>query len=74
MGLDMSHSQVKYIKDKVQSYEAAWVITHSNLADDIKENIMKSMYMYAASKGFALFKTPTATFFMLHGPYWKCAA
>ena len=74
MGLDMSHSQVKYMKDKVQSYEAAWVITHSNLADDIKENIMKSMYMYAASKGFALFKTPTASFFMLHGPYWKCAA
>lgn len=74
LGLDMSHSQVKYMKDKVQSYEMAWVITKSALADDIKENIMKSMYMYAASKGFALFKTPTASFFMLNGPYWKCAA
>lgn len=74
LGLDMSHSQVKYMKDKVQSYEAAWVITKSSLADDVKENIMKSMYMYAASKGFALFKTPTASFFMLNGPYWKCAA
>ena len=74
LGLDMSHSQVKYMKDKVQSYEMAWVITKSGIADQAKENIMKSMYMYAASKGFALFRTPTASFFMLHGPYWKCAA
>ena len=63
------------MKDKVQSYEMAWVLTNSYAAkESIQENVMKSMYMYAASKGFALFRTPTATFFMLHGPYLKCAA
>tara|TARA_R100001082_G_scaffold12164_1_gene6507 strand:- start:16 stop:1662 length:1647 start_codon:yes stop_codon:yes gene_type:complete len=74
--LDLAHTQVKYMKDKVQSYEAAWMVIPdgAQLSDTIKNNIMKSMWMYAASKGFAIFKTPASTFYMLSGPYVKCAA
>ena len=74
--LNISHTQAKYMKNKVQSYEVAWIVDHNgaSLRNDIKDNILKSMWMYAASKGFAIFKTPTSTFYLLSGPYLKCAA
>ena len=47
----------KYIKNKVQSAEAAFVldITRKVPKKKIKENILKSVYSYAGSKGFRIF-------------------
>ena len=74
--VSVSHTQAKYMKNKVQSYEMAWVIdpNGSQLNETVKDNILKSMWMYAASKGFAIFKTPATTAYLLGGSYIKCAA
>lgn len=73
-GLKQSHTQAKYMKNKVQSYEMAYIIDKSNLNDQIKKNILKSMWMYAASEGFTIFNQSMNTNFLLAGSYIKCAA
>ena len=46
----------KYLKNKVQSAEAGFVvdITRNEISEAIKNNIMKSTYTYAASKGLTI--------------------
>ena len=72
----ISHTQAKYMKNKIQSYEVAHVIDYdgANINEKVKKNILKSMWMYAASKGFAIFKTNDTAFYLLAGSYLKCAA
>ena len=43
----------KYIKNKVQAAESVWIVdlAKSLPTESIKENILKSAYSYAASKG-----------------------
>ena len=74
--VSISHTQAKYMKNKIQSYEVAHVIDYDGAAINkkVKENILKSMWMYAASKGFAIFKTNDTAFYLLAGSYLKCAA
>ena len=72
-GVTVSSTQAKYMKNKVQSYEVAYVIKNSDLEDRIKKNIVKSMFLYAASKGFTVFNMTQSRTFMLAGPYIKCA-
>ncbi len=70
--------QMKYMKNKIQAYEQAWLIdpskTSSTVSTQMKKNIMKAMWMYAASKGFVIFKRGSVKTYLLSGPYIKCAA
>ena len=70
--------QMKYMKNKIQAYEQAWLIdpskTSSTVSVQMKKNIMKAMWMYAASKGFVIFKRGSVKTYLLSGPYIKCAA
>jgi len=72
--LKKSFPRAKYMKNKVQAYEMAYVIDKSPLNRTIKDNILKSMWMYAASEGFTIFNTDRTTAFLLAGSYVKCAA
>lgn len=72
--LKKSFTRAKYMKNKVQSYEQAYVLDGSSLGQDIKDNILKSMWMYAASEGFTIFNKQMNTTFLLSGSYVKCAA
>ena len=72
--LKKSFPRAKYMKNKVQAYEMAYVIDKSPLNRTIKDNILKSMWMYAASEGFTVFNTDRTTAFLLAGSYVKCAA
>jgi len=62
------------MKNKVQSYEMAFVVDGSPLGPQVKNNILKSMWMYAASEGFTIFNSKANTAFLLAGSYIKCAA
>ena len=66
------------MKNKIQSYEAAWLIDpnaqDNPLSDQDKLNILKSMWMYAASKGFMIFNKNNVIAYLLSGPYLKVAA
>ena len=72
--LKKSQPRAKYMKNKVQSYEMAFVVDGSPLGPQVKNNILKSMWMYAASEGFTIFNSKANTAFLLAGSYIKCAA
>lgn len=72
--LKKSFPRAKYMKNKVQSYEMAYVVDGSPLVPKVKNNILKSMWMYAASEGFTIFNQDVNTAFLLAGSYIKCAA
>ena len=40
----------------------------------MRNNILKSIWLYAASKGFMIFKKNSVKAYLLSGPYLKCAA
>jgi len=44
------------------------------LKKEIKNNILKSMWLYAASEGFTVFNKNESTTFLLSSSYIKCAA
>mgnify|MGYP000671042871 CR=1 FL=1 len=76
--ITLSGVQMKYMKNKIQAYEQAWLIdpskTASTVSIQMKKNIMKAMWMYAASKGFVIFKKGSVKAYLLSGSYIKCAA
>ena len=73
--LNVAYTQAKYMKNKVQSYEYAYVLDPrgAGLGRELRDNVLKSMWMYAASQGFAIFNQNASTTFLLSGSYIKCA-
>tara|TARA_B100000131_G_scaffold162590_1_gene157263 strand:- start:54 stop:1541 length:1488 start_codon:yes stop_codon:yes gene_type:complete len=63
----------KYLKNKVQSYEVGYVLEKGKgaISDEIKKNIMKSVYSLAASKGFRIFGKKKITDYMSSSTYLK---
>ena len=63
----------KYLKNKVQSYEVGYVLDKGKgaISDEIKKNIMKSVYSLAASKGFRIFGDKKITDYMSSSTYLK---
>jgi len=63
----------KYLKTKVQAAEAGFIvdILRPHLSREIKNNIMKSAYMYGASKGLRIFTTTGATEHLSSSTYIK---
>ena len=63
----------KYIKTVVQSAEAAFVVDLARKAPkkSIKENILKSAYLYAASKGLRIFSNTDVKEFFSASTYLK---
>jgi len=63
----------KYIKNKVQSYEVGFMLDNasSHLKDEIKKSILKSMYLYASSKGFYIFENKKVISFLQSSTYVK---
>ena len=76
--ITLSQVQMKYMKFKIQAYEQAWLIdpkaTTNTLPPKVREDILKGMWMYAASKGFVIFKKNTVSAYLLSGAFIKCAA
>ena len=66
----------KYIKTVVQSAEAAFVVDLARKAPkkSIKENILKSAYLYAASKGLRIFSNTEVKEFFSASTYLKVGA
>ena len=62
------------MKNKLQSFEVAYIMDSSPLKKEIKNNILKSMWLYAASEGFTVFNKNESTTFLLASSYIKCAA
>ena len=69
-----SFTRAKYMKNKIQSYEVAYIMDSAPLSKQIKDNILKSMWMYAASEGFTIFNKNKNVTFLLASSYVKCAA
>jgi len=64
----------KYIKTVVQSAEAAFVVDiarGSNVKESIKQDILKSAYLYAASKGLRIFSNTDVKEFFSASTYLK---
>ena len=62
----------KYIKNKVQSYEVGYLLDNNTLlTKQIKQNILKSMYLYASSKGFYIFRDAKVKSYMQSSTYLK---
>ena len=63
----------KYIKNKVQSAEAVFIVDIARRVPTkkIKENILKSAYSYAASKGLRIFNDSAVKEFMSASTYIK---
>tara|TARA_B100001287_G_C22645888_1_gene512681 strand:+ start:50 stop:1537 length:1488 start_codon:yes stop_codon:yes gene_type:complete len=63
----------KYLKNKVQSYEVGYVLDKGKgqISELVKENIMKSVYSLAASKGFRIFGDNKITDYMTASSYIK---
>ena len=76
--ITLSSVQANYMKRKIQAYEVAWLIDHASTSNpltvDMRNNILKSIWLYAASKGFMIFKKNSVKAYLLSGPYLKCAA
>ena len=76
--ITLSMVQAKYMKAKIQSYEQAWILDpgakDNPLSQEVRKNILKSMWMYAASKGFVIFRKNTVSAYLLSGSHIKCAA
>ena len=66
------------MKNKIQAYEQAWIIDPKSkdnpLTMKVRNNILKSMWMYAASKGFVIFNKNNVVAYLLSGSHLKCAA
>ena len=64
---------LKYLKNKVQAYEVANIFDHDNgtIKKEIKENIMKGVYSYAASKGLRIFTEKKVVDYMTSSNYIK---
>ncbi len=63
----------KYLKTKVQAAEAGFIvdILRPTIKKEVKNNIMKSAYMYGASKGLRIFTTKGATEHLSSSTYIK---
>ena len=62
----------KWVKDKVQSYEVGFLLGKNQvLRQEIKQNILKSMYLYASSKGFYIFRDAKVKSYMQSSTYLK---
>ena len=63
----------KYLKNKVQAYEVGMILDQSRneISNIVKENIMKSVYSQAASKGFRIFGDNDITDYMTSSSYLK---
>ena len=76
--INLSFTQAKYMKNKIQAYEQAWIIDpqskNNPLTKKVRNNILKSMWMYAASKGFVIFNKNNVVSYLLSGSHLKCAA
>ena len=76
--INLSFTQAKYMKNKIQAYEQAWIIDpkskNNPLTTKVRNNILKSMWMYAASKGFVIFNKNKVVSYLLSGSHLKCAA
>ncbi len=70
---DQYFKAAKYLKHKVQSYEVGFLLDkeQKQIKDEIKVNIIKSMYSYAGSKGLVVFNDDKATAFMVSSTYLK---
>ena len=64
---------LKYLKNKVQAYEVAYVFDKDNgvIREAVRENIMKGVYSYAGSMGFRIFTEKSVTDFMTSSTYVK---
>lgn len=64
---------LKYLKNKIQSYEVAYVFDKDNsiIKEEVRENIMKGVYSYAGSMGFRIFTNKSVTDFMSSSTYVK---
>ena len=72
--LAKSFTRAKYMKNKLQSYEVAYIMDSSPLSKQVKDDILKSMWMYAASEGFTIFNKNSNVTFLLASSYIKCSA
>ena len=76
--INLSFIQARYMKNKIQAYEQAWIIDPkaqgNPLSTEVRNNILKSMWMYAASKGFVIFNKTNVVSYLLSGSPLKCAA
>ena len=76
--INLSFIQARYMKNKIQAYEQAWIIDPKSkdnpLSEKVRNNILKSMWMYAASKGFVIFNKNNVVSYLLSGSHLKCAA
>lgn len=65
--------KMKYIKNKIQSYEIGYMLDNasSHISQSVQENILKSMYFYAGSKAFMVFNDQKVTVFMQSSTYLK---
>ena len=62
----------KWVKDKVQSYEVGFLLGNDKaLGEEIRKNILKSMYLYASSKGFYIFRDAKVKSYMQSSTYLK---
>ena len=62
----------KWVKDKVQSYEVGFLLGKGQIPrQEIKQNILKSMYLYASSKGFYIFRDAKVKSYMSSSTYLK---
>lgn len=63
----------KWIKNKVQSYEVGFMLEYGkgSLSDMIKDNITKSMFLYAGSKGFMVFGDQKSKTYLQSSTYVK---
>jgi hypothetical protein len=64
---------LKWLKNKIQSYEVGQVVdkAQTQIKEIVKENIMKSIYTQAASKGFRIFRDKKIIDYMSASSYVK---
>tara|TARA_Y100001963_G_C6747550_1_gene432410 strand:+ start:73 stop:1644 length:1572 start_codon:yes stop_codon:yes gene_type:complete len=71
--ITLASTQAKYMKNKLQAAELTYVLTESSLSKEIKQNILRSMWLYAASEGLHIFNRKTISTYMMISSYLKCA-
>ena len=71
-GRESNLAIAKWVKDKVQSYEVGFLLSNDKaLGEEIRKNILKSMYLYASSKGFYIFRDAKVKSYMSSSTYLK---
>ena len=71
-GRESNLAIAKWVKDKVQSYEVGFLLGNDKaLGEEIRKNILKSMYLYASSKGFYIFRDAKVKSYMQSSTYLK---